>query len=223
MHGHHLDISSDGGQQGQLMANGSLSPIDSKPSLLHDHIHMTGQLSGQVKGQCLSDEEMPSRPMAARSPFGWLKKDQGYATIQPAPGSKLSGKTRTRDKYRVVYSEHQRVELEKEFHYSKYITIRRKSELANNLGLSERQVKIWFQNRRAKERKQNKKKIEMTQKSDQNSKDIRGQVDLSGQVAGGSPSGLHHHHHHHHLIVGYPPQSTSQPHLMVGQAPGAAY
>lgn len=76
----------------------------------------------------------------------------------------FSGKTRTKDKYRVVYTDHQRVELEKEFYYSRYITIRRKAELASNLGLSERQVKIWFQNRRAKERKQVKKREELTQK-----------------------------------------------------------
>lgn len=52
----------------------------------------------------------------------------------------LPGKTRTKDKYRVVYTDHQRLELEKEFHYSRYITIRRKAELASSLGLSERQV-----------------------------------------------------------------------------------
>ena len=51
-----------------------------------------------------------------------------------------TGRTRTKDKYRVVYSDHQRLELEKEFHYSRYITIRRKAELANMIGLSERQV-----------------------------------------------------------------------------------
>lgn len=51
------------------------------------------------------------------------------------------GKTRTKDKYRVVYTDHQRLELEKEFHYSKYITIRRKAELATALSLSERQVR----------------------------------------------------------------------------------
>lgn len=67
------------------------------------------------------------------------------------------GKTRTKDKYRVVYTDFQRLELEKEYCTSRYITIRRKSELAQSLSLSERQVKIWFQNRRAKERKQNKK------------------------------------------------------------------
>ena len=58
--------------------------------------------------------------------------------------SSLSGrssKTRTNDKYRVVYSDHQRLELEREFHFSKYITIRRKAELAQALELSERQVR----------------------------------------------------------------------------------
>lgn len=52
------------------------------------------------------------------------------------------GKTRTKEKYRVVYTDHQRLELEKEFHFNRYITIRRKSELAVNLGLSERQVQL---------------------------------------------------------------------------------
>jgi hypothetical protein len=78
----------------------------------------------------------------------------------------VPGKTRTKDKYRVVYTDHQRVELEKEFYYSRYITIRRKAELATNLGLSERQVKIWFQNRRAKERKQVKKREEFNHNKD---------------------------------------------------------
>uniref|UniRef100_A0A8C5TFX3 Homeobox domain-containing protein n=1 Tax=Malurus cyaneus samueli TaxID=2593467 RepID=A0A8C5TFX3_9PASS len=86
----------------------------------------------------------------------WMRKP-----AQPPLSSQV--KTRTKDKYRVVYTDHQRLELEKEFHYSRYITIRRKAELASNLGLSERQVKIWFQNRRAKERKINKKKLQQAQ------------------------------------------------------------
>ncbi|MEQ2172741.1 Homeobox protein CDX-1, partial [Goodea atripinnis] len=51
------------------------------------------------------------------------------------------GKTRTKDKYRVVYTDHQRLELEKEFHYSKYITIRRKAELATALNVLKLKVK----------------------------------------------------------------------------------
>uniref|UniRef100_A0A8C5LDU8 Homeobox domain-containing protein n=1 Tax=Jaculus jaculus TaxID=51337 RepID=A0A8C5LDU8_JACJA len=77
----------------------------------------------------------------------------------------VTGKTRTKEKYRVVYTDHQRLELEKDFHCNRYITIRRKSELAVNLGLSERQVKIWFRNRRAKERKMIKKKISQFENS----------------------------------------------------------
>merc|ERR550532_513730 len=93
-----------------------------------------------------------SRPQPARSPFEWMKKP----SYQSQP-EKNAGRTRTKDKYRIVYSDHQRLELEKEFHYSRYITIRRKAELANSVGLSERQVKIWFRNRRAKERRAVKK------------------------------------------------------------------
>ncbi|XP_069026490.1 homeobox protein CDX-1a [Embiotoca jacksoni] len=75
------------------------------------------------------------------------------------------GKTRTKDKYRVVYTDHQRLELEKEFQYNRYITMRRKSELSMALSLSERQVKIWFQNRRAKERKITRKKLQHSQQA----------------------------------------------------------
>ncbi|XP_041930889.1 homeobox protein CDX-4 [Alosa sapidissima] len=85
-----------------------------------------------------------------RNSYQWMSK-----TVQ----SSSTGKTRTKEKYRVVYTDHQRLELEKEFHFNRYITIRRKAELAVSLGLSERQVKIWFQNRRAKERKLIKKKM----------------------------------------------------------------
>uniref|UniRef100_U3KK60 Caudal type homeobox 2 n=1 Tax=Ficedula albicollis TaxID=59894 RepID=U3KK60_FICAL len=74
------------------------------------------------------------------------RREDGSAQLCPLPltFSTLAlcsaVKTRTKDKYRVVYTDHQRLELEKEFHYSRYITIRRKAELASNLGLSERQV-----------------------------------------------------------------------------------
>jgi len=53
----------------------------------------------------------------------------------------ILGKTRTRDKYRIVYTDRQRYELENEFLVSKYISIPRKAALSAALALSERQVR----------------------------------------------------------------------------------
>lgn len=41
----------------------------------------------------------------------------------------------------MVYTDQQRLELEKEFQFNRYITMRRKTELSGALGLSERQVR----------------------------------------------------------------------------------
>nr|XP_020478229.1 homeobox protein CHOX-CAD-like [Monopterus albus] len=98
--------------------------------------------------------------LSAQEPFSSSRRP--HEAIRP---SVSGGRTRTKDKYRVVYTDHQRLELEKEFQYNRYITMRRKTELSLALSLSERQVKIWFQNRRAKERKINKKRLQNSQQA----------------------------------------------------------
>ncbi|XP_011342232.1 homeobox protein SMOX-3 isoform X2 [Ooceraea biroi] len=87
-------------------------------------------------------------------------EEQGMLQQMPDPTSLVvqnqgNAKRLTKSKRtRTAYTSEQLIELEREFDLGRYLCRSRRIMIANNLKLTEKQIKVWFQNRRMKYKKE---------------------------------------------------------------------
>jgi len=95
---------------------------------------------------------LPPRPLAPKGPgYDHLPYHRNHLQSKDRPLLTFEQKKPRRP--RTIFSASQLLELEERFRYQKYLSTAERSCLAFTLGLSEEQVKVWFQNRRSKWKK----------------------------------------------------------------------
>ncbi|CAF0781406.1 unnamed protein product [Rotaria sp. Silwood1] len=124
----------------------TLSPLSIKDKIQHQHIDRNDCLSSMIPPPPSSHHHQVQPPTAAYWPYLYTRCNPSLTTTTTTNVSRRKGG-------QIRFSAEQSLQLEKKFEISQYLSPVERKQIAKTLHLSERQIKTWFQNRRAKHRR----------------------------------------------------------------------
>ncbi|CAH2040425.1 unnamed protein product, partial [Iphiclides podalirius] len=110
----------------------------------------------QMQGYIVPNAVGPLQRNVTSNPHSHSAWTQGNSERHARPNwnpTKASGGVKKHKRVRTAFTSQQMMELEQEYARTRYLDRSRRIELADILHLNERTIKIWFQNRRMKEKK----------------------------------------------------------------------